>query len=58
MALIGCLNVPIRIVYLDANVNKVEPDILVLPEMPAEEQSKVFVNLLYRPGHYDIAYPL
>ncbi|KAL4491901.1 hypothetical protein ABPG72_006156 [Tetrahymena utriculariae] len=54
MALISYLNVPIKIIYLDSNINKINPDVIILPE--GTEESKVFVTLLYRPGHYDIVY--
>ena len=32
MALINYINIPIKIVYLDSNINKEQPDIITLPE--------------------------
>lgn len=55
MALISIINVPIRIAYLDGNPKNTVPDIITLPEGTEKDN---FVTLLYRPGHYDIVYPL
>ena len=54
MALINYLNIPIRIFYLDANIKAVEPSVLIIPETAKKEE--IFINLVYRPGHYDILY--
>lgn len=54
MALINYLNIPIRIYYLDANIKAVEPSVLTIPETANSED--IFINLVYRPGHYDILY--
>jgi ubiquitin thioesterase protein OTUB1 len=54
MALINYINIPIRIYYLDGNVGNQDATIFQIPEdSPADS---VFINLLYRPGHYDILY--
>ena len=54
MALINYLNIPIKIYYLDGNVNVQEATVFKIPEDTNDEE--VFINLLYRPGHYDILY--
>ncbi|EGR30255.1 otu ubiquitin aldehyde binding 1, putative [Ichthyophthirius multifiliis] len=54
MALINYLCVPIKIIYLNSNPNNTEPNMIILPE--GIDEKDVFVTLLYRPGHYDIAY--
>ena len=53
IALINSLELTIKIVYLDANVQKKEPQILQIPE---DSKQEIFIELLYRPGHYDILY--
>ena len=54
MALVNYLEIPIRIIYLDANPKKAEADIMQFPE--DVEQTNIFATFLYRPGHYDILY--
>jgi len=54
MAIVNYLEIPIRIVYLDANTTKTEADVMQFPE--DVDQKNVFITLLYRPGHYDILY--
>lgn len=54
MALINYIEIPIRIYYLDGNVNTQESTVFQIPE--DTDPTKIFVNLLYRPGHYDILY--
>lgn len=54
MALISYLDIPIKIVYLDTNTVKIEPQTIYIPEDCKE--GDIFITLLYRPGHYDILY--
>ena len=54
MALLNYLEVAIKILYLDANINSKEATTMVLPECAKPEEIKA--TLLYRPGHYDILY--
>jgi Peptidase C65 Otubain. len=51
--LINHLEIPIKIIYLDAS-NKEVADELYIPE--DTDRSKVFITFLYRPGHYDLLY--
>lgn len=53
MALLNYLEIGIKIVYLDSNLNK-EPYKVILPESFKEDE--IVGELLYRPGHYDILY--
>lgn len=55
MALAQILGVTIRIEYVDRNPG--EPTSVIIPEDAAPE-SQHHIVLLYRPGHYDILYPL
>ncbi|CAK91877.1 unnamed protein product (macronuclear) [Paramecium tetraurelia] len=55
IALQNYLQIPIRIFYLDGNVSTFDATIFQIPE-DADSKS-IFINLLYRPGHYDILYP-
>mmetsp|Transcript_32445 Transcript_32445/g.29249 ORF Transcript_32445/g.29249 Transcript_32445/m.29249 type:complete len:222 (+) Transcript_32445:285-950(+) len=52
-ALINFLEIPIKITYLDGSKKDV-CDVIYIPEEC--EKDKVFINLLYRPGHYDLLY--
>jgi len=54
MSIVNYFEVPIRIVYLDANMKKTEPDEMIFPEGTAPKD--VYITLLYRPGHYDLLY--
>lgn len=54
MALTNYISIGIRIFYLDGNLNNKEASIFKIPE--DADSSKIFINLLYRPGHYDILY--
>lgn len=54
MALISYLGIKIKILYLDANTVKMEPQTINIPEDAKEEE--IILTLLYRPGHYDILY--
>lgn len=69
-----CWQVPIRVVYLDGsmgaamaglgydsaavNHHDFVPDSLAAAAVAAGEPVKPRVHVLYRPGHYDILYPL
>lgn len=54
MAIINYINIPVKIYYLDGNVNNMEATVFKIPEDATDDS--IFVNLLYRPGHYDILY--
>jgi ubiquitin thioesterase protein OTUB1 len=54
MALVNYLEVPLRIVYLDANPKKTEAEEMIFPE--SADPKTLFCTLLYRPGHYDLLY--
>ncbi|KAK4413537.1 OVARIAN TUMOR DOMAIN-containing deubiquitinating enzyme 1 [Sesamum alatum] len=66
-ALSDALGVPIRIVYLDrscddkgsvsVNHHDFTPAHVTNASSGATQATKPFINLLYRPGHYDILYP-
>ncbi len=53
MALLNYLEVGIKIVYLDASMNK-EPYKVILPE--SFKETDIVGEVLYRPGHYDVLY--
>ena len=53
MALFNYFNIPMRIVYLDNSPGAVTHD-LTLPEGHLDD--KMWLLLLYRPGHYDLIY--
>lgn len=62
ISLFNLFEIPIRIYYLDNNNNEV-PTVLSLPDLEKNgvdevknTQSKYLIQLLYRPGHYDILY--
>lgn len=62
ISLFNLFEIPIRIYYLDNNPNEV-PIVLSLPELDKngvdeikKSQSVYLIQLLYRPGHYDILY--
>ncbi len=48
------LEIPISIVYLDANLDSTDIQILKIPE--DAKKDTIFITFLYRPGHYDILY--
>ena len=54
IALLNYLNIPVKIIYLDNNTSKLEPQVMIIPE--DRKESEIFITLLYRPGHYDILY--
>lgn len=54
MALISYVEIPIKIVYLDQNLQYLEGQEMVLPEDAKSEN--IHINMLYRPGHYDLLY--
>ena len=54
MALLNYLDVAIKIIYLDSNINSKEAYTVVLPENA--KPNEISATLLYRPGHYDILY--
>ncbi|KAK9865354.1 hypothetical protein WJX84_003445 [Apatococcus fuscideae] len=51
VALTDALQVPVRVVYLDRSLNVMAATATAKPLIPR-------VHLLYRPGHYDILYPI
>lgn len=62
ISLFNLFEVPIRIYYLDNNANEL-PNVLSLPDLENNNtesikatQSKYLIQVLYRPGHYDILY--
>ena len=62
IALFNLFEVPLRIFYLDNN-NAESPTVLSLPDLEnnnteevKKSQAKYLIQLLYRPGHYDILY--
>ncbi len=58
MALARAFRVGVRIAYLDASPGE-QATLLVFPqdEDATEADFPRIVNVLYRPGHYDVAYP-
>lgn len=52
MAVFNYLEIPMKIVYLD-NSNSDQTNDLLLPE---GAQLAPWLELLYRPGHYDLIY--
>lgn len=57
--------VPIRVMYLDSNVHgaggggmEANSHDFTPQQAPAGGGSSAKVHILYRPGHYDILYPL
>lgn len=60
-ALFNLLNVPLRIFYID-NTDQEEPTVLSLPEIEKgvkavnDSISKYPIQIMYRPGHYDLLY--
>ncbi|KAI4383635.1 hypothetical protein MLD38_009447 [Melastoma candidum] len=63
IAVSDALGVPIRVVYLDrsscdnGNVSINHHDFFPIASSSSSEHPCPFINLLYRPGHYDILYP-
>ena len=62
ISLFSLFEIPIRIYYLDNNPNEV-PTVLSLPELEKngveevrQTQGDYLIQVLYRPGHYDIVY--
>lgn len=53
MALYNYMDIPIKIVYLD-NSNSDQTNDLLLPE--TQGVAAPWLELLYRPGHYDLIY--
>eukprot|EP01017_Pseudomicrothorax_dubius_P012333 TRINITY_DN1500_c0_g1_i2.p1 TRINITY_DN1500_c0_g1~~TRINITY_DN1500_c0_g1_i2.p1 ORF type:complete len:170 (-),score=51.34 TRINITY_DN1500_c0_g1_i2:118-627(-) len=53
-ALLNYVEIPVEILYLDSSAKATEASLVRIPE--SADPSKVFVKLLYRPGHYDILY--
>ncbi len=53
MALYNYMDIPIKIVYLD-NSNSDQTNDLLLPE--TQGANAPWLELLYRPGHYDLVY--
>lgn len=62
ISLFNLFEVPLRIYYLDNNPNEV-PTVMSLPDLDKNDpqsvnqtQGQYLIQLLYRPGHYDILY--
>jgi ubiquitin thioesterase protein OTUB1 len=53
MATIEALGAPIRVVYLERS-----PGGLNAHDLPEDGASGPRITMLYRPGHYDILYPV
>ncbi|KAH9512498.1 OTU domain, ubiquitin aldehyde binding [Bulinus truncatus] len=58
VALTRALHVPIVVEYMDREGLTCNSFTFSLSDDPERQQQKVALTLLYRPGHYDILYPL
>lgn len=53
MAVFNLFDIPMKVVYLDNSDSDNTSD-FILPE--GQDQKNIWLQLLYRPGHYDLIY--